>query len=237
MKDNLIVSSAVIKRLPCYRRTLGELEKKKIKIISSSELGEKMGMTASQIRQDLHNFGSLGVQGYGYNVRGLQNQIGRILGLGKSYRIIIIGAGNIGRTITNFISFNQTGFDIIAIFDTNPKRIGQVIKGVEVKGYDKIKDFLSKHSIDIGIIATSSGTAQEVADALVNGGVKGIWNFETSDLSVPDHIAIQNVHLCDSLYLLTYHTNQKQSRTRREENASHRDIHNISCDHEWNGQR
>ena len=216
MKDNLIASSAVIKRLPFYRRTLEELMKKNIEIISSSELGEKMGMTASQIRQDLHNFGSLGVQGYGYNVRWVRDQISMILGLGKSYRIIIIGAGNLSRTITNIISFNQKGFDIIAIFDTNVKRIGQVIKGIEVKDYAKINEFLNKSAVDIGIITTVTGNVQEVADILVNGGVKGIWNFERSDLIVPEHIPIQNVHLNDSLYLLTYNINQKRSKTKKD---------------------
>lgn len=216
MKCCAIASSAVIKRLPSYRRTLGELMKRKIEVISSSELGEKMGMTASQIRQDLHNFGSLGVQGYGYNVRGLRDQISLILGLGKSYRMIIIGSGNLSRTISNFISSNQKGFDIIAIFDTNPKRIGQVIKGFEVRDYARINEFLNKHSVDIGIIATSTGNAQEVADTLVNGGAKGIWNFERSDLIVPAHISIQNVHLNDSLYLLTYHINLNQTKAKKE---------------------
>lgn len=208
MKKFTSISNAVIRRLPRYRRILGDLLHKKIDVVSSSELGGLVNYTASQIRQDLHNFGSFGLQGYGYSVKGLYKEINTILGLEKKYKMVIVGAGNLGQALTNYTHYYKTGFNTVAIFDVNPKIIGVKINDIEVLDFNDIEDFLDKHSIDIGIITTNRESAQNVTDKLVNGGVKGIWNFSATDLNVPDHIAIENAHLTDSLYILSYQISQ-----------------------------
>ena len=207
VKNCVLAPKAVIKRLPRYSRILGELMTN-TESISSTDLGEQMGITASQIRQDLSNFGTFGLQGYGYRVKMLHDQINVILGLGNSYTMVLVGAGNLGRSISNYIQSGKSGFDIIALFDLNPKRLGLKIKNIEIMEFGRLSEFLKEHSVDIGIITTSKNSAQGVADKLVAGGVKGIWNFSMTDLVVPDNVVIENVHLSDSLYLLTYQINQ-----------------------------
>lgn len=208
MKDYTIVSNAVIKRLPRYRRVLQELLKKKIYVVSSNELGELVNYTASQIRQDLNNFGSFGLQGYGYDVQSLYNQINNILGLERSCKMIIVGMGNLGQAIANYTNYYKTGYEIIALFDVSPKIVGSKINDIEVLDYNGMDEFLAKNHIDIGIITTNKDDAQVVADILIRGGVKGIWNFAPADLAVPDNIVIENAHLSDSLHILTYQIKQ-----------------------------
>lgn len=203
-KDNMKISMAVIRRLPKYRRYLLELLDKDIKRISSKELSKLTGFTASQIRQDLNNFGGFGQQGYGYNVEALYEEIGKILGLDHGYSTVIVGAGNLGQAIANYTNFGKAGFVPKAMFDINPKLIGLKIRDIEIMDADVLESYIKENNIDIGIICTSKEQAQTVADRLVRSDIKGIWNFAPVDLQVPDHIALENVHLSESLYTLSY---------------------------------
>ena len=208
MEKKKNVSMAVIKRMPKYYRYLGELVKNDVDRISSKELGEKIGFTASQIRQDLNNFGDFGQQGYGYNVKELHNQIGAILGVGKEYNAVLIVAGNIGQAIANYSRFTDIGLGITAIFDANPKLVGMRIRDVEIKDIDELKGYLEENHIDMGILCVPRINAQKVCDILVNGGVKGIWNFAPIDLHVPETVKVENVHLSESLLTLVYQMNK-----------------------------
>ena len=208
MEKKKNVSMAVIKRMPKYYRYLGELVKNDVDRISSKELGEKIGFTASQIRQDLNNFGDFGQQGCGYNVKELHNQIGAILGVGKEYNAVLIGAGNIGQAIANYSRFTDIGLGITAIFDANPKLVGMRIRDVEIKDIDELKGYLEENHIDMGILCVPRINAQKVCDVLVNGGVRGIWNFAPIDLHVPETVKVENVHLSESLLTLVYQMNK-----------------------------
>lgn len=210
MEKKKNVSMAVIKRLPKYHRYLKELMKNDVDRISSKELGEKIGFTASQIRQDLNNFGDFGQQGYGYNVKELYKQISLILGLDKDYKGIIIGAGNLGQAIANYGRFSELGLSIDAIFDANPKLIGMRIRDVEINDIDTLSEYLNSNNIDIGIICVPRINAQKVSDLLAKGGVKGIWNFAPVDLIVPKEVTVENVHLSESLLTLVYLMNKDE---------------------------
>ncbi len=198
------ISMAVIRRLPKYYRYLGELLNKDVQRISSKELSDIIGFTASQIRQDLNNFGGFGQQGYGYNIEDLHNEIGKILGLDKKYSAILIGAGNLGQAIANYTGFKNAGFEIKALFDVNPKIIGLKIRDFEILDSDYIEDFIRENNIDIGILCVPKNGAQQLADRLVNGGIKGIWNFAPVDLNVSNDIIVENVNLTESLFTLSY---------------------------------
>lgn len=198
------VSNAIIRRLPRYRRYLGYLQTKGIKKISSNELSEMIGYTASQIRQDLNTFGEFGQQGYGYEVDRLYREINRILGLDREYKTVVVGCGNLGQAITNYTYYYKIGFNIIGLFDANPKIVGNVINDVEVMDSADLEEYVKREKIDIGIICVNRENAQKVADALVSGGVKGIWNFAPIDLSIPENVALESVHLSDSLHALSF---------------------------------
>ena len=198
------VSNAIIRRLPRYRRYLGQLQTKGIRKISSNELSEMIGYTASQIRQDLNTFGEFGQQGYGYEVDKLYKEINRILGLDREYKTVVVGVGNLGQAITNYTYYYKIGFNIMGLFDVNPKIIGNWINDVEVMDYNKLRDYVTREHIDIGIICVNRENAQRVADDLIAGGVKGIWNFAPIDLAVPENVALESVHLSDSLHALSF---------------------------------
>jgi redox-sensing transcriptional repressor len=204
------ISMAVIKRLPKYHRYLAELMRNEVDRISSKELSEKIGFTASQIRQDLNCFGDFGQQGYGYNVKELYNQISGILGLTKEYRTVIIGAGNIGQAIANYSRFEKLGFTLDGIFDANPKLIGIRIRDVEIQDIDNLESFLKENAIDIGILCIPRTNAQKVCNTLTANGVKAIWNFAPVDLQVAEDVIVENVHLSESLLTLTFLLNQKE---------------------------
>lgn len=208
MKKGAKISNAVIRRLPRYRRYLGELQKKGVDKISSNEFSKLIGYTASQIRQDLNNFGGFGQQGYGYNVKDLHSEISGILGLKNKYRLVMVGAGNLGHAIANYIGNFRSGFEVEGIFEVNKEMLGEAINGVKILDYDDMVDFIESRKTDIGIICTGKESAQEVADKLCFAGVKGIWNFAPVDLEVPGHVSVENVHLSDSLYSLVYHINK-----------------------------
>lgn len=208
------VSNAIIRRLPRYRRYLGYLQTKGIKKISSNELSEMIGYTASQIRQDLNTFGEFGQQGYGYEVDKLYREINKILGLDREYKTVVVGVGNLGQAITNYTYYYKIGFNIIGLFDVNPRIIGNVINDVEVLDCADLEDYVSREGIDIGIICVNRENAQQVADSLVAGGVRGIWNFAPIDLVVPEDIALESVHLSDSLHALSFMIKSKEAEDR-----------------------
>lgn len=202
------ISQAVIRRLPRYYRYLGELLESGVERISSGELSRRMNVTASQIRQDLNNFGGFGQQGYGYNVKYLQNEIGKILGLDVEQNFIIIGAGNLGQALANYASFEKRGFILKGIFDVNPSLKGISIRGVAIRMMDELKEFIQNNDIDVAVLTLPKASAVEVADVLVENGVKGIWNFTHTDLKVPKDVIVENVHLSESLMRLSYKINR-----------------------------
>ena len=202
--NNTKVSNAIIRRLPRYRRYLNELRKQGVKKISSNELSELIGYTASQIRQDLNTFGGFGQQGYGYTVDSLFNEINRILGLDREYKTIVVGIGNLGQAITNYTYYYKIGFNIVGLFDVNPKLVGLSINDVLVRDFSEMSDFVKENDIDIAIICVNRENAQKVTDVLVDAGIEGIWNFAPVDLNVPNDVAVENVHLSDSLHTLSF---------------------------------
>lgn len=205
------ISTAVINRLPRYFRYLGDLLESDITRISSKELSVKMNITASQIRQDLNNFGGFGQQGYGYNVEYLYNEIKKILGLDRMYHLIVVGGGNIGQALVNYTNFEKRGFVINGVFDINPRLVGMTIRGVEVYDIDHMEDFVKNNEVDVAILTLPRSQAVKVAHNLAKWGVKGIWNFSHVDLQVPDDVLVENVHLTDSLMTLLYKINEMYS--------------------------
>ena len=199
------ISQAVVRRMPRYYRFLGELLEKGVERVSSNELSKMMKVTASQIRQDLNNFGGFGQQGYGYNVRFLHEEIGKILGLDHTHNIIIIGAGNLGQAIANYGRFERLGFCTIALFDINPEVIGKTIRGIRVYALDALEVFCQTHQVDIAALTMPKQTADNTAQRLVELGIHAIWNFAHVDLDVDDEsVVVENVHLSDSLMQLSY---------------------------------
>lgn len=205
--DNKEISQAVIGRLPRYFRYLGELKDEGIERISSQELSDIMKVTASQIRQDFNNFGGFGQQGYGYKVEFLYEEIGRILGLEKTHNLIIIGAGNLGQALANYMNFERRGFLFKGIFDRNPALYGKKIRNLEIKPMEEMESFVKQNEIDIAVLTIPKSEAAKVAEKLVQNGIKGIWNFAHVDLNVPKEIQVENVHLSDSLMKLAYNIN------------------------------
>lgn len=206
------ISSAVIKRLPRYYRYLQELNQEKMERISSEELSRRMGVTASQIRQDLNNFGGFGQQGYGYNVNYLQTEIGKILGLDKTHNMIIVGGGNLGRALAGYTQFENRGFVVVGIFDANPDKVGTKIRDNVVRPMEELEDFVAKNEISIATLAIPKQPAQEVADRLCRCGIKAIWNFAHVDLKVPKDVYVENVNLVESLMQLSYQLNKDRNR-------------------------
>ena len=190
------ISRAVIKRLPRYYRYLGELLEDGVERISSGELSERMKVTASQIRQDLNNFGGFGQQGYGYNVRYLYSEIGKIL----------VGAGNLGQALANYAAFERSGFKTVGIFDVNPVLKGISVRGIEIRMADELPEFIKEHHVEIAALTLPKAKAVEMAEILVDNGVKAIWNFAHTDLNLklPKDVIVENVHLSESLMRLSY---------------------------------
>lgn len=202
--DNKQISKAVIKRLPRYYRYLGELMQDGVERISSNELSEKMKVTASQIRQDLNNFGGFGQQGYGYNVSFLYNEIAKILGIDKQHNLIIIGAGNLGQAIANYANFERRGFMIKGMFDVNPRLVGMTVRGIAIYPVEQLESFIKEHEVQIAALTIPKERAEEMAQKLVSYGVKAIWNFAHTDLNLPKDVVVENVHLSESLMRLSY---------------------------------
>lgn len=198
------ISSAVTKRLPRYYRYLSELREQGTERISSKELSERMQVTASQIRQDLNNFGGFGQQGYGYNVEHLYTEIGKILGLNQVRKIVIIGAGHLGQALANFADFEKRGFQISGVFDSNPAVIGTKVNNHIVKSMDDLYTVIRQEEVSIAVLTIPKESAVKVADELVELGIVGFWNFALVDLNLPKHVHVENVHLEESLMNLAY---------------------------------
>ena len=211
MTEERQISKAVISRLPRYYRYLGELMEEGIERISSNELSARMKVTASQIRQDLNNFGGFGQQGYGYT------EIARILGIDRQHNLIIIGAGNLGQAIANYTNFEKRGFMIKGMFDINPRLIGLVVRGVEIRSIDNLEQFIVDNEVQIAALTIPKSKAPEIADRLVRAGIKAIWNFAHTDLNVPDDVVVENVHLSESLMRLSYRVCSMQDERERKE--------------------
>ena len=205
------ISQAVVSRLPRYFRYLGELKDDGIERISSQELSAIMKVTASQIRQDFNNFGGFGQQGYGYKVEYLYEEIGKILGLHKTHNLIIIGAGNLGQALANYMNFERRGFLFRGIFDNNPALFGKKIRDLEVQPMEELETFVKENEIDIAVLTIPKDSALEVAERLARQDIKGIWNFAHIDLNLSKEIQVENVHLSDSLMKLTYNINRYEN--------------------------
>ena len=202
------ISKAVIKRLPRYYRYLGELLEDNVERISSNDLSKKMRVTASQIRQDLKNFGGFGQQGYGYNVKYLYTEIGKILGLDTVHPMIIVGAGNLGQALANYVEFEKRGFKLVGIFDVNPVLEGIAVRGIEIQMISDLPFFLKENNVEIAILTLPKNKAIDMADILIENGIKAIWNFAHVDLDTPDGVIVENVHLSESLMTLSYNLSQ-----------------------------
>lgn len=206
------VSESVINRLPRYYRYLNELSKSGIERISSKELSQRMGVTASQIRQDLNCFGGFGQQGYGYNVKLLQEEIGKILGLNTPKTAILVGAGNLGRAFAINTSFEPRGFKLIGIFDIDKNKVGTTVKNITIMNYSEIKDFIEKNKPVMAILAVPRTHVREVANELIEYGIKAFLNFSYAEISQTDGISVENIHFSDSLMRLSYKIKENYSK-------------------------
>ena len=196
------VSEAVIRRMPKYYRQLQVLQAQGVERISSGKLAQMMRLNASQVRQDFNCFGGFGQQGYGYNVNTLLNEIKNILALNKNHKAVVAGAGNIGRALASFDNFEQHGFGITALFDVNDELVGTEVNGKPVLHISKLEEYVKENNIAVGIITARRSAAQELADRMVQAGVKGIWNFAPTDVTAS--VPVENIHMTDSLICLAY---------------------------------
>ncbi len=210
------VSASVVNRLPRYYRYLNDLVEGGIERISSKELSEKMDVTASQIRQDLNCFGGFGQQGYGYNVKMLRDEIAKILGLDQGYTAVLVGAGNMGRTFAINTKFESRGFKLIGIFDTDPKKIGTTLTRYTIMDYKNIKEFIKDNQPEMAILTVPKHVMNQVAEELMGYGIKAFMNFSYNELSTRDDIAVENVHLGDSLMRLSYKLLEKKEKQAEE---------------------
>lgn len=202
-KEN--ISDAVIRRLPRYYRQLTDLRERGIVRISSQSLGREMNITASQIRQDLSCFGEFGQQGYGYNVEELRAEIGHILGIDKDHRLVVVGVGNLGRALLRNFPFSQMGFQVGAAFDVSPAVIGTAINGVPVFSVSDLDEYIQTNNVDVVALTIPKEQAQDMADRLVDLGVRGFWNFTNVELSsIRPDVKFENIHFADSLLTLSY---------------------------------
>lgn len=213
MVDSRKISKAVITRLPRYYRYLGDLVDEGIDRISSNELSKRMHVTASQIRQDLNNFGGFGQQGYGYNVGYLREEIGKILGLNDKHDMVIIGAGNLGQALAKYSSFEKRGFIVKGIFDNNPALKGVMVGDIPIRMVSELDDYLKENNIEIAALTIPKENALPIADIAIKNGVKALWNFAHVDLNVPKDVVVENVHLSDSLMRLSYNITQNKEKT------------------------
>lgn len=219
MSEGKKISVAVIRRLPRYFRYLSDLLKLDIKRISSRELSQRMGITASQIRQDLNCFGGFGQQGYGYNVENLFEEVGKILGTDQGFKCIIIGAGNMGNALANYENFKRRGFEMIGIFDVDPKKVGTYINNIKVRHMDELDDFVKENHVDIAILTVPNKYIINTAKRVTALGIKGIWNFSPTDLMLGDDVVVENVHLSDSLMVLGYNLKEKRKQMEEKKGA------------------
>lgn len=199
------ISNNVIRRLPRYVRKLDELSAAGVTRVSSFELGQQLGFTPSQIRQDFSCFGEFGQQGYGYNVKSLRDHIASILGTDRGYSAILIGAGHIGRALMDNFCFTEWGFNLKCGFDIDESIIGTEIGGVPVYSIEELVDYLDNNHVDVAVLAVPKKAAVHVAGILTEHGIKAIWNFTNVELMPPNSpVIVENVHFSDSLLSLSY---------------------------------
>ena len=204
------VSNNVIRRLPRYLRKLDELQENGISRISSFELGQQLGLTPSQIRQDFSCFGEFGQQGYGYNVSGLREQIASILGMDRGYRAILVGVGNIGHALMDNFSFAECGVELAAAFDIKESLIGTEFKGVPILAETQLEEYLKTHDIAVAVLCVPKEVAVNVTKILTDNGIEAIWNFTNMELTEPNSpIIVENVHFSDSLLSLSYFVSER----------------------------
>ena len=204
-----IISQATIDRLPLYFRTLRLVEEEDMQIISSDELGRRLDITPEQIRKDLATFGQFGRKGIGYDVRELKERISNILGLQNNWRLAIVGIGHLGGALANYGNFSSLGFSVVALFDNDKKIVGTEVNGIKINSVSRMKKIVAEREVDIGVITVPANEAQSVADLLVAAGVKGIWNFAPTKLTVPPIIPLVNEDLSVGLSALSYHMSQE----------------------------
>lgn len=209
MEKDKIISNTTIRRITKYYRYIEELDSKGEVMISSHSLGKLMNISPSLIRQDFNAIGEFGRQGHGYCLKTLKKEIGDFLGIDKIHNMIVIGAGNLGQTLANYSGFANVGFPIKALFDINPKLIGMKINGIDIIDLDHLKSFIKDYNIDIGILCVRKHCVQEMTDILVDAGIKGIWNFSTADIEVPEYVKVENVNFSNSLFTLSYFMKDK----------------------------
>lgn len=210
MSDRKSISNVVIRRLPKYYRYISALEDRGLERISSQELGEITGFTASQIRQDFNHFGSFGQQGYGYNIKELKENLAQILGLKEERKLVIVGLGRMGEAIAKSEIFSSSGIKVVGLFDNNPDKFGFKIENLIIQDSRKLASFLDEEKVDIVTITTPKTAAQEIADLVIAHGVSAIWNFAMVDLKAPDHVYIENMHLEESLHTIAYYIQAKE---------------------------
>lgn len=204
------ISAAVIRRLPKYYRYLGLLEEKGKERVSSQELSEITGFTASQIRQDFNHFGGFGQQGYGYRVENLRQHIAEIIGLDRTYKVAIVGMGHLGLALANSTLFQHSSFCLCALYDNDEEKVGNQVCGLSISGVSDLKRDLAAKKIDILTITTPKSVAQTMVDLAEDAGVKGIWNFALTDLKRSGKAVIENVYLKESLHTLSYYMGNQQ---------------------------
>ena len=204
------VSDAVVRRLPAYYRHLRELETQGVTQISSQDLGERMRLTPSQIRQDINSFGGIGRQGFGYPVKELKEHVRKIMGLNQERRMVVLGAGRVGRAIASHAGFAQEGFPVVALFDRDPASIALSTTAVPVYSEEELEERLPSLDAQIGVLALPADAAQEMLDRLYRLGIRAVWNFAPVDLHYPRDMVVVNVHLSDTLHILSYRINQME---------------------------
>ncbi len=203
MKKREKISEAVIRRLPRYYHCLKELEKDGITRVSSTVISGMLNITASQVRQDFSNFGEFGQQGYGYDVDFLKTKISSLLGLDSAYNVIVVGGGNIGRALANYRGFLNEGFNVLAVFDNRQFDL-ELRDGIPLLSMEKLKKFIRENNVDICFIATNAESAKEVAALVIKSGIKAVWNFAPVDLYLGENVAVENINMSESLFMLSY---------------------------------
>lgn len=205
------ISNNVIRRIPRYLRKLDDLAYHGIDRISSGELGKQLGLTPSQIRQDFSCFGEFGQQGYGYNVQSLRDEITSILGMKSGFSVILIGVGNLGHALVNNFGFGGHGFNLKAAFDVSPEVVGQDLGDIVVSHSDELDDYLKENDVDIAVLAVPKRIANNIANNIVESGIRAIWNFTNVELELEDEsVLVEDIHFSDSLLYLSYHLSEQE---------------------------
>ncbi len=219
MKDKDSIPKATIERLPLYYRCLDKLDKfEEVDVVSSKELGGRLGIPPTQVRKDLSYYGEFGRRGVGYNVYDLKKSVGEILGVDRKWQTVLVGAGNLGRALVNYDGFEKMGLDIVGAFDNDLNKIDNRIENLTVRSTKELEEIIKEEDVKVGIIAVPAEAAQNVAEKLIEAGVKAIWNFAPTRLYVPDEVAVRNEDLAVGIVSLIYHLSWQEREEQEEEN-------------------